>query len=97
MFASFFVGIGAKIIMAVLAGTLIVGGYFYWQHVVTSRALIAAQRDALIELAKRQQQTVEQKNRTDAIMRALPDDRVRLCAVQGPQSPCCTTDKECRQ
>lgn len=94
MIGAFLAGIGGKIIMVLLAGSLIVGGYFYWQHVVTSRALIAAQRDALIELAKRQAKTVEQRNETDAVMRDKSDACVRVCAVEGVGSKLCLECKE---
>lgn len=86
---AFLAGIGGKILLGLLVTGLVVGGYFYWQHVVTSRAIITAQRDALAELNRRQAATVAERNKIWAAMLALPDGRVRLCAVRGPESGCC--------
>lgn len=94
MIRTFLAGIAGKLLVLALAGGLIVGGYFYWEHVVTSRALIAAQRDALVELAKRQARTVEEKNQTDAVMRDKPDACVRVCAINGVASKLCQECKE---
>lgn len=94
MIGTFLAGIGGKLLVLALAGGLIVGGYFYWEQVVTSRALIAAQRDALVELAKRQAKTVEEKNQTDAVMRDKSAACVRLCAIEGVGSKLCQECKE---
>lgn len=97
MIGTFLAGIGGKILLGLLVTGLAVGGYFYWQHVVTSRALIAAQRDALVELQQRQAATVAERNKIWAQMLALPDGRVRLCAVRGPDSACCQPEPaECK-
>ena len=97
MFATFFAGIGAKIIMALLAGGLIVGGYAYWQHVVTSRALLEAQTKALAELQRRQAETIAERNKIWSIVLSLPDGRVRLCATRDPTDGCCQPEPaECK-
>lgn len=96
MFATFLAGIGGKILVGLLAAGLLVGGYAYWQHVVTSRAIIAAQRDALAELNRRQAKTIADRNRIFQQMLALPEGRTRLCAIRGPGDPCCQPRGECK-
>ena len=95
MMGAFLSGVGGKIVMGLLATGLVVTIYFYWQHVVTSRALAEARVKQIAELNQRLAQTVREKNETNAKFLALPDVRNRLCAVQGARSPCCQPVGEC--
>jgi len=86
---AFAMGFAAKIVLGLLLAGGIVGGIAYYNHLIASRAVIALQRDALAELARRQAETAAERNRIWAEVQRLPDGRVRLCAIRGPESGCC--------
>lgn len=64
---------------------------------IQNNAIIRVQRDALIDLAKRQAATVEDKNKITNQQDALPDERVRWCAIKRPLdvNGCCSEKGPC--
>lgn len=64
----------------------------------TRKALTTAelQKDQFAKGLTQCRLDIRERNKTLAGMTALPVVRKQLCAVQGPASPCCTPDKECK-
>lgn len=92
-------GIPAAVKWAMILGLVLTTLGSAWGVVryIQNNAIIRAQRDALIELAKRQAATVEDKNKITNQQDALPDDRVRWCAIKRPLdvNGCCSEKGPC--
>lgn len=83
------------VVLPLLVIGVLTGAYFGWKAEVQQAALIRAQRDALIELAKRKERTTAEKAALDFQMRRLPDERVRWCAILPKPTGCCTESGPC--
>lgn len=99
-----FLGLGKiqAIVAAVLIAAIAALSLYAWDaDRAVKREHDAAQaaqmeRDAYAKAADELKRAVDQRNRLIARFTALPRDRQRLCAVQGPLSGCCTPDQECK-
>lgn len=86
-----------------VAGTIIIGlaGYAWDadRALRTARDTLAdTRRDLAIttETLRREREDARARRESDARVRLLPEDRVRLCAIRGPASGCCTAAGECK-
>jgi len=71
-----------------LLGTVL-SAFFGYKHLIEDVTTMRLQNKALIEVAKRQAESVEHRNQIDAKMSRLPMDRAAECAIQGFPNPCC--------
>ena len=86
---AFLSGIGGKIVMGLLATGLVVTLYFYWEHVVETRALLAEQNKQLIQVIAERDKARAEQARLWARLQNLPDERQRICATRAPTDGCC--------
>lgn len=93
--------IQAAAIGAVLVLIASLGGYAWDADRALKRdraALVEAKRDlaAVTATLERERADARARRDSDAKVRLLPEDRVRLCATRGPADPCCQPTGECR-
>lgn len=88
--------LAGKALAGLLAASLAVGGYFLWESRVKRAALMEAQRDQLAAALKAKDEAIAERNRIWAIVVALPDGRLRLCAQRPATDGCCKPTGECK-
>lgn len=97
MIGTFLASTAGKLLFYALIAGLATGGYFYWQHVVASRALLVEQNKQLIQVIAERDKARAEQNATWARLMSVPAERQRICATRPADDGCCfPAPRECK-
>lgn len=84
-------GVPAAVKWAMILGLVVTTLGTAWGVVryIEKSAVVALQRDQLVEAVRAKDEAIADRNRIAARFSALPVDRLRLCVQRAPTDGCC--------